>query len=70
MKFDNNHNNVLENAGKGIGFLVTYIIFTLIFFYILSFLGKIPESWTPLHASIITLFLILSGILINLILKS
>lgn len=67
MQFDKNE--VPENFGKAIGFIATYIIFTLIFFYFLNWLGKLPESWNIFHAGIITMFIVLTGILINLILR-
>ncbi len=70
MKFEDNLRNLTQNFGRIIGFFGMYIIFTLIFFYFLSWLGKIPESWTLFHTSLITSSIILFGIIINLILRS
>lgn len=50
-----------ECQGEKIGFLIGYALFTIILFLILTFLDKIPSSWSYFHIIGITLILTLTG---------
>tara|TARA_Y100000310_G_scaffold336305_1_gene420453 strand:- start:509 stop:709 length:201 start_codon:yes stop_codon:yes gene_type:complete len=59
----------VKKTGKVIGFLVMYIIFTTILYFILKLLGKLPENWNYMYVVLITIFIVLLGILIKLLLR-
>ena len=46
-----------------------YFVFTTIFYFILKLLNKIPDSWGYFHVLILTLFIVLLGTLIKLLLR-
>ncbi len=52
-----------------IGYTIMYFIFTTILFFILILTDKLPINWNYFHVLIITLFIILLGRLIKLLLK-
>lgn len=54
---------------KKLGFVIMYLIFTIILYFIMRTSNKIPENWTIFHISLLTLFLILLGTFIRLLLK-
>ena len=62
-------NKLYEKIGKVLGFLVSYALFTVILYFILIYLGKIPEDWNILHIVLITFFIIIIGKLIKRLLK-
>jgi hypothetical protein len=64
-----NESQISRKIGAIIGFIVMYLIFTLILFFVLRLLNKIPDTWTIFHLSIITIFIVLIGTLIKLLLK-
>ena len=49
MNFE--ENRFLENLGEKTGFVVAYLISSTILFFILSFLNKLPETWTFFHVA-------------------
>jgi len=52
--------------GKKFGYLFSYFLFTTILFYILTWLEKIPLSWTYLHIMGITIIIaVVGGLLIR-----
>lgn len=58
-----------RKIGKIIGYVGMYIIFTIILYFVLYFLHKLPETWNFLHIIMISLFIVLLGTLIKLLLK-
>ena len=64
-----NKKNNYEKAGKITGFLLMFAIFTILLYFILNFLNKIPEYWSLIHMFPITLLIVLLGTLIKLLLK-
>ena len=52
----------VEKAGEAIGYLCSYFFFTTTLFFILSFLHKIPASWTYLHVALFTISISAFGI--------
>lgn len=69
MKMDFNNNKKNKKAGKVIGYLVMYFVFTTVFYFILKLLNRIPESWKYYHVMPITLALVLLGTLIKMLFK-
>ncbi len=59
----------VKSFNKKIGYVFMYLVFTTIFYYILKLLNKIPESWNYLHILPLTLFIVLLGTLIKLLLR-
>ncbi len=64
-----------EKAGKrekiveNIGYITTILIFSIIFYLVLSYLKKIPESWNYLYILGIVLLVILASKLLSRVLK-
>lgn len=55
----------LEKLGEYAGFILMFFIFATILFFILTFLDKIPESWTYFHVIFLVLFINIIGFLIK-----
>ena len=51
----------MKQVWKVVGFLISYALFTTILYFILSFLHKIPASWSIFHVAGITLLITLAG---------
>ncbi len=68
MNFENNNNS--KKIGKVAGFLITFLIFSIILFFILKFFDKIPESWEFYNVLIIPIILTIIGISIKSILNN
>ncbi len=66
MKFKTKATNSLD---KKIGCVFMYLVFTTILYFILKLLNKLPGSWNYLHVLILTLFIVLLGTLIKLLLR-
>ncbi|OIO80989.1 hypothetical protein AUJ84_02120 [Candidatus Pacearchaeota archaeon CG1_02_32_132] len=58
-----------EKIGNFLGYLVAYLIFTIILFFVLSYLNKLPEGWGYIHILAIGLLISLIGSLIRELLK-
>jgi len=56
-----NHNTHINKMGEKIGFLMAYLLFTIILYFILSFLKKMPTTWTYVHIMGIVLIIVLTG---------
>jgi len=52
-----------------IGYIIMYFIFTTVLYFILKYFDKIPENWNYIHMMVITLFIVLLGKLIKILLK-
>ena len=61
--------NIYQKTGKILGYMVFYLIFTIILFFILKLTGKFPENWRYIHLIPLTLFIFLLGQFIDLSLK-
>lgn len=59
MKFEQSKS--VEKIGEKIGYIFSYFIFTTILFFILTFLNKLPSSWTYFHIMAVTLLVALIG---------
>lgn len=55
--------------GNILGFSFSYILFSVTLYYLLSFLGKFPLSWTFFHIFGITALISVIGIVFNKVLK-
>lgn len=55
--------------GNFLGYLVAYLIFTIILFFVLNYLNKLPEGWGYAHMLAIGLLISLIGSLIRELLK-
>jgi len=60
---------IIRMIGKGIGFLMAYLLFTGLLFALLTLTQRLPSGWNLLHISIITLAIALFGGLIKRVLK-
>jgi hypothetical protein len=54
-----------EKWGKRAGFAISYCVFTAILFFILQLAGKLPDSWSILHITTITLSVTVVGSIIK-----
>ncbi len=59
----------INKTNQKIGYVFMYLVFTTILYFILRFLNKIPDSWGYFHVLILTLFIVLLGTLIKLLLR-
>ena len=64
-----NEKKTAEKIGKIIGYFVAYFIFTTILFFILKFIGRLPENWGYFNVMAITLLIMIIGISIKRLLK-
>lgn len=55
----------IEKMGRVLGYIFAYFLFTIILFSMLSFLNKIPDSWSHLHIMIITLIITFIALIIK-----
>ena len=62
-------NSRLENAGETIGFICAYFFFTSMLFIMLTFLNKIPVSWSFFHIMGITISIAAIGAILKGYLK-
>lgn len=53
------------SIGEIFGFVSAYFLFTTMLFFVLTFLNKIPDSWTYFHIIGITISIILIGVIIG-----
>ena len=58
-----------QKVGETLGFLIGYFVFTTILFFALTFLKKIPTSWTYFHIIGLTIVVTLVGTTIRRLLK-
>lgn len=60
----------LEKIGIKVGFLMGYVLFSLIFFSALTFLGKVSRTWPSLAAACgVTLAVVILGGVIKKVIK-
>ncbi len=59
----------VENAGVVIGYLTSYVIFTLILYLVLSFVHKLPVDWSILSIGLVTASVALLGVFMGWLLK-
>ncbi len=67
MKFE--ENKKAEKIGEKTGFIVMYFIFTTFIYLILKLLKKLPENWSYIHITILTLVIVIIGGILKKILK-
>lgn len=65
MKFEKKSNKIVQWCG----YIAMYFIFTTVLYFLLKFLNKLPETWGYIHVIVITLFMVLLGKLIKMLLK-
>jgi hypothetical protein len=58
-----------EKAGSVLGYTAAYVMFSAVFFWVLSFAGKLPAHWSFFHVIGITFVIMLLGILIKRLLR-
>ncbi|MEK6860321.1 MAG: hypothetical protein AABX54_05910 [Nanoarchaeota archaeon] len=63
MNFNKNEN--IRKSGEIIGFILMYVIFTIMFYLILKFSNKIPDNWNFFYMSLITFLITAIGILLR-----
>ena len=59
----------IEGIGEKIGYVFGYFLFTTILFYVLALTNKIPENWSYFHIMAATMFITLTGVAIERLLK-
>lgn len=64
-----NKESLIEKIGQKAGFLFSYLLFTTVAYYILSFTNRLPENFTYFHIIPFTLLVVLIGFLIDKWLK-
>lgn len=60
---------LIENLGKGLGYLLAYLLFTTILFFVFTSTNKIPDSWSYVNILGITFLIALFGYVIKWFLK-
>ncbi len=59
----------LKKAGKNLGFLTMFFVFTTVLYFVLKLTNRLPEDWNYLYVLLLTLAITLTGILTRLFLK-
>lgn len=67
MKFDRDRTS--EQIGERAGFFGAYLVFTTILFFILTYLGKLPEGWSYFHVAGLVFAIAAIGVELKDILK-
>ena len=67
MEFDKKDNS--KKFGKTVGYLAMYLIFTIILYFILKFLNKLPPKFNFSYIVVITLSIVLIGSFVKYSLK-
>lgn len=62
-------NTTLETWGYRTGFTFSYLVFTTILFFVLTWLDKLPEAWTYFHVMGLTVLIVLLGLGIQRMLR-
>ncbi len=58
-----------EKVGEKFGFVLMFIVSTIILFFVLKLLKKMPSGWNYIHVLILVLSITLIGTFIKKILK-
>lgn len=48
-------------SGENLGYLLMFLVFSIVLYFVLSYFKKIPESWSYFHILFISVFIILIG---------
>jgi len=59
----------IRKIGEKTGIMTMYLIFTTLLYFILKLLERLPENWGYFHIVLLTLFIILLGTLIKMLLN-
>lgn len=62
-------NRCFDKISEKIGYIAAYFVFTTILFFALTFLNKLPVSWSYFHIILITFLIALSGYGLKVILR-
>lgn len=65
----NETGKLIEKWGKRLGFMVSYGSFTIIFFFILVYLNKLPEGFSFIYIVLVTFVITVLGFIIKKVLK-
>ena len=57
------------HLGESVGYFVGYFLFTTMFYFVLTFTHKIPQTWQYPHIMVITLIIAGIGLALNGLLK-
>jgi len=68
MQFSSSSNS--EKIGKAAGFVLMYLVFTIIAFFIFSLTKRLPDEWSFFHVMPFTLAIVLLGSLIQLLVRN
>ena len=66
---DSQQEGSAERLGKWVGYASSYLLFTTVFFLVLVFTGRIPQTWSYLHIMAITFVIAVVGVIIKRLLK-
>ena len=58
-----------KEYGEVLGFLAMFLISTVILYFVLNFLKKMPENWGYFHIFALVFLIILVGAFVNKILR-
>lgn len=59
----------IEGMGQKAGYVFSYIMFTTILYFLLTFLNKLPSSWSYFHILGLTFCIVLTGEAIKRVLR-
>ena len=59
----------MERFGQKAGYVFSYSVFTTMLYFMLSFLNKLPDTWTYFHVVGLTFCIVLTGEIIKRLLK-
>ena len=54
-----------ERMGQVTGYVCSYLLFTGVMFFVIFYLGKLPESWSFLHIALITILVSSLGFIVK-----
>lgn len=59
----------IEELGESVGYVLGYFLFTTVLFFVLSFLNKLPRSWSFFHMMAVTVLISFIGVVAKRFLK-
>lgn len=62
---DSQQEGSAERLGKWVGYASSYLLFTTVFFLVLVFTGRIPQTWSYLHIMGVSAAISVAGVFLR-----
>jgi len=66
---DFHEKNLTKKIGFGTGFVFSFVLFSIVLYFILTLLGRLPVSWGYAHVFMISISIFCIGTFIKLLQK-